>query len=250
MQRGLPLALALTLLPAPAALSAGGAATTSSTSGTAPAAGTATAQGTTASPSATAAPPAHHHRKAAVPKTAGKTNQAQRAAAAQATFLCQQNGHVYQSTQPCASANPYGNVSTWAGALGAEFYNYNYWILPDQTGAAAAPAGSLYGSRFGPPATPAGTRAVWIQDPGASGVGIPMTSQQRALPIQTPLSETPIPYAIILRDGTVLASVVPPQQSGNMVVGRDRTGRLYSIRATEVDRTATRLPAAAAAPQP
>ena len=249
MQRGLPLALALTLLPGPAALSAGGAATTSTTSGTAPTAGTATAQGTTASPSAAATPPAHHHRKAAVPKAAGKTYQAQRAAA-QATFLCQENGHVYQSAQPCASGNPYGNVSTWAGALGANFYNYNYWILPDQTGAAAATAGALPGSRFGAPATPAGTRAVWIQDPGASGVGIPVTRQQRALPIQTPLSETPVPYAIILRDGTVLASVVPPQQSGNMVVGRDRTGRLYSIRATEVDQVATRLPAAAAAPQP
>jgi hypothetical protein len=69
------------------------------------------------------------------------------------------------------------------------------------------------------------------------GVG---TARVTDLPILTRNSEAVAPYAVILRDGMAFASVDRPRQSGKMIVARDRSGNLFSIRASEVDLAATK----------
>ncbi|HEY6320878.1 MAG TPA: hypothetical protein VJA16_04900 [Thermoanaerobaculia bacterium] len=70
------------------------------------------------------------------------------------------------------------------------------------------------------------------------------------LPIQTRMSDQIAPYSVVLRDGMAYASVEPPRQVGNMVVARDRTGKLFSIKASEVDMGATRPITSNAASKP
>lgn len=71
------------------------------------------------------------------------------------------------------------------------------------------------------------------------------TARVTDLPILTRNTEAVAPYSVILRDGMVFASVERPRQSGKMIVARDRSGNLFSIRASEVDLAATK-PAAPA----
>ncbi len=161
------------------------------------------------------------------------------------------NGSIYYLDTPCPTAGS-SNKSKgyWDGAEPGELYTLNFWIMPgtpgiSETGATGAGGATqqrlLGGGRLGAEST-GGPRAAWIQDPGANGVGMPTTKEQQQLPVQTRLSDTPVSYAVVLRDGTALASVVPPWQSGAMIVGKDRTGHLYSVRASEVDKAASRLP--------
>jgi hypothetical protein len=86
----------------------------------------------------------------------------------------------------------------------------------------------------------------YATDPFAVGL-VPGAGTARVadLPILTRNTEAVAPYAVILRDGMAFASVERPTQSGKMVVGRDRSGNLFSIRASEVDLKATK-PAAPA----
>jgi len=69
------------------------------------------------------------------------------------------------------------------------------------------------------------------------GAGTPRMAD---LPILTKNSEAVAPYSVILRDGMAFASVERPRQSGKMIVARDRSGNLFSIRASEVDLAATK----------
>jgi hypothetical protein len=81
----------------------------------------------------------------------------------------------------------------------------------------------------------------YATDPFAVGLGPGAGTPRVAdLPILTKNSESVAPYAVILRDGMAFASVDRPRQSGKMIVARDRSGNLFSIRASEVDLTATR----------
>jgi len=66
------------------------------------------------------------------------------------------------------------------------------------------------------------------------------TAKVTDLPILTRNTEAVAPYAIILRDGMAFASVDRPKQSGKMIIARDRSGNLFSIRASEVDMAATK----------
>jgi hypothetical protein len=81
----------------------------------------------------------------------------------------------------------------------------------------------------------------YATDPFSVGVG-PGAGTPRAtdMPILTRSSDTMAPYAVILRDGMAFASVERPRQSGKMIVARDRSGNLFSIRASEVDMAATK----------
>jgi len=81
----------------------------------------------------------------------------------------------------------------------------------------------------------------YATDPFAVGL-VPGAGTARVadLPILTRNTEAVAPYAVILRDGMAFASVERPTQSGKMVVGRDRSGNLFSIRASEVDLSATK----------
>ncbi|HXO27352.1 MAG TPA: hypothetical protein VOA80_08420 [Thermoanaerobaculia bacterium] len=69
------------------------------------------------------------------------------------------------------------------------------------------------------------------------GAGTPRVTD---LPILTRNTEAVAPYAVVLRDGMAFASVDRPVQSGKMIVARDRSGNLFSIRASEVDMAATK----------
>jgi hypothetical protein len=86
----------------------------------------------------------------------------------------------------------------------------------------------------------------YATDPFAVGL-VPGAGTARVtnLPILTRNMEAVAPYAVILRDGMAFASVDRPRQSGKMIVARDRSGNLFSIRASEVDLAATK-PAAPA----
>ncbi len=66
------------------------------------------------------------------------------------------------------------------------------------------------------------------------------TARVTDLPILTRNTEAVAPYSVILRDGMAFASVERPRQSGKMIVARDRSGNLFSIRASEVDLAATK----------
>jgi hypothetical protein len=66
------------------------------------------------------------------------------------------------------------------------------------------------------------------------------TARVTDLPILTRNTEAVAPYSVILRDGMAFASVDRPRQSGKMIVARDRSGNLFSIRASEVDMAATK----------
>jgi len=123
------------------------------------------------------------------------------------------------------------------------------------------PGGGVYYSWAGPcpdyyPEAPAGAQQVGIQrgqatgyengtdyatDPWAVGVGPGAGTPRMAnLPVLTRTSDMIAPYAVILRDGMAFASVERPRQSGKMIVARDRSGNLFSIRASEVDLAATK----------
>jgi hypothetical protein len=200
--------------------------------------------------------------QAGIGKTATSAYQPQQRVGLKAkSYIChERNGALYYSDSPCDDAGPGGDDDYWAGAQAGDLYIVNFWMVPGspETGPAGVPGipgggGAAQqrlpgGHRPTVPAT--APRTVWMQDPGASGAGLPATRDQEALPVQTRLSDTPVSYAVVLRDGTALASVVPPRQSGNMIIGKDRTGHLYSIRATEVDRAASRLPDATAIAKP
>jgi hypothetical protein len=81
----------------------------------------------------------------------------------------------------------------------------------------------------------------YATDPFAVGVGPGAgTPRMTDMPILTRTSDTMAPYAVILRDGMAFASVERPRQSGKMIVARDRSGNLFSIRASEVDMAATK----------
>lgn len=81
----------------------------------------------------------------------------------------------------------------------------------------------------------------YATDPFAVGL-VPGAGTARVtdLPILTRNTEAVAPYAVILRDGMAFASVDRPRQSGKMIVARDRSGNLFSIRASEVDLAATK----------
>jgi hypothetical protein len=81
----------------------------------------------------------------------------------------------------------------------------------------------------------------YATDPFAVGL-VPGAGTARVtdLPILTRNTEAVAPYAVILRDGMAFASVDRPTQSGKMIVARDRSGNLFSIRASEVDIAATK----------
>jgi len=123
------------------------------------------------------------------------------------------------------------------------------------------PAGNVYYSWAGPcydeyegPATIAQQAGIpkgqatgfengtdYATDPFSVGVGPGAgTPKVAELPILTRNSDRIAPYAVILRDGMAFASVERPKQSGKMIVARDRSGNLFSIKASEVDMAATK----------
>ncbi len=90
----------------------------------------------------------------------------------------------------------------------------------------------------------------WAAD--AWSAGLPARPHPLAPPILTNRTEEPAPYAIVLHGGSALITTEAPRQSGSMIVGRDRSGRLFSLKASEVDLKATNIqtpPAAAPAPK-
>lgn len=175
----------------------------------------------------------------------------QRVGVQSAQYICHQaNGAIFYSYTPCYDAGGYQSGDYWDGAQEGDIYILNFYFLPGrgEVGEAGpAELGGIAQSRPTPgsaiAARSAAPRALWMQDPGAASVGMPTSRELVAhMPIQTNLSETPVSYAIVLHDGTALATVQPPKRSGNTIIGKDRTGHLYSVRASEVDLAASRLP--------
>ncbi len=118
---------------------------------------------------------------------------------------------------------------SWAGPCAEPADEDDFFLmLAQEAGQGGQPAGYLNGKPYAIDA---------FSGRAAPGVGTPKWVD---LPIQTRISDQIAPYAVILRDGMAYASVEPPRQVGNMVVARDRTGKLYSIKASEVDMEATR----------
>jgi hypothetical protein len=88
----------------------------------------------------------------------------------------------------------------------------------------------------------------WPSDAWAAG--LPANPHPLAPPILTNRSDEPAAYAIVLHGGAVLATTEAPRQSGNLIVGRDRGGRLFSLKASDVDLRSTLPQAPTAAPAP
>jgi len=84
--------------------------------------------------------------------------------------------------------------------------------------------------------------ALLLQDPGAGSYGLPVGRDQVAFPVQTRMADVAVRRAIVLRDGTAFATTEEPRWSGALIVGRDRFGKIYSVKASEVDLYASRIP--------
>jgi hypothetical protein len=182
-------------------------------------------------------------------------------------YVCDGGGYFYQSYVPCPEGY-YGPQGT--GWYGGDIYVLAIFLM-EGAGGAAAGAGTgadnpnmvgyenhlLTGTHpvgGAPLAGPmVGVRTVKVVDPGLKGMGLPGSGargEKAALPVQTRLSDVAASYVVVLRNGTAFASMVPPSLSGNSVVGRDRTGLLFSVRASEVDLDASHIQASKAASPP
>jgi hypothetical protein len=145
------------------------------------------------------------------------------------------SGYYYSSPVPCVDAQqvPFGQPVEGGKAAQYAFRQGPYSVSLD----GYAPG---YGAQ-------SARGANWSTEPWAVGLGLPQHPGSTSLPIFTNLSRVVAPYSIVLRSGTALASMEAPKQSGGLIVGRDRTGRMFSIKASEVDVSATRLPPATTA---
>ncbi len=175
-------------------------------------------------------------------------------------FNCIDNaGNQYQSPSPC----PFGDGAAGApGSIGGDTYNFNLFVFmvpgAQRQQVAAEPGGlggfaeaTAAGRGAGVKASNAGGIApgtgVRLVDPFLERAGLPIATQAQGYPVVTNISQSPSQYAIVLRSGLALATQEPPTRSGNLIVGHDRTGHLFSVRSTEVDLAASQIPAPPAA---
>ena len=180
-------------------------------------------------------------------------------------------GATYDGGFGCGNGGPCGDDAY--GGVGGDIYIINFYFLP---GFRPRPAEQPYantvgyeehvltgqhpgggGGGGGRGSVPEG--AVLVLDPGATAYGNPGHREQSDFPIQSRMTDLAVRYAIVMRDGTAFASTDMPKWSGDMIVGRDRTGKLFSVKGSTVDLPASRIPsqpapspqgAAPSAPQP
>jgi hypothetical protein len=167
------------------------------------------------------------------------------------------SGTTYQSYTPCGPGQGTVDYENGSGAT----YNLFFFFVPaaaerQASASAKAPGGlggfaeATAGSRGGSTKSAGGIApgtGLRLVDPWAAGM--PMTAQSQGLPVMTRLSEAPVDYAIVLRSGVALATQEQPTRSGNTVIGHDRSGHLFSVRASEVDLPASRLDSPPAPPK-
>jgi hypothetical protein len=142
------------------------------------------------------------------------------------------------------------------GVNGGDIYFTNFYFLPGfrpQPGqetygntvsyeehllTGRRPVGGGSGSGHG--SVPYG--ALLLLDPGATAYGNPGHREQSDFPVLSRMTDLKARYAIVMRDGTAFASTEPPKWSGSRIVGMDRTGKLFSVKASTVDLAASRIP--------